>query len=93
MVRGEGLVVAKVRSGALVESVSKTIPIVSQRLSVSVFPESGPLLRGVSKQRVYVQAEGTNVMFSFLGKFYSMYQRNNEGIRCSSCQWQKIKTN
>jgi len=52
--KGDGVVTAKVKRSAYLESVSKTIPIVTQAVDIGLFPEGGVLVSGLL-QRVYVE--------------------------------------
>jgi hypothetical protein len=53
--RGDGLLTVLVEDGGVTESVSKRIPIVLQRLDVSLYPEGGDLVAGLPS-RVYFEA-------------------------------------
>eukprot|EP00271_Cylindrocystis_brebissonii_P001490 TRINITY_DN1174_c0_g1_i3.p1 TRINITY_DN1174_c0_g1~~TRINITY_DN1174_c0_g1_i3.p1 ORF type:complete len:1643 (-),score=346.01 TRINITY_DN1174_c0_g1_i3:2418-7346(-) len=55
MREGIGALTAQVSDGSVVESASKTIPIVLQTLDVQLFPEGGPLVEGVPGS-VYFEA-------------------------------------
>ncbi len=53
--RGEGTLSLVIEDGGVVETASKTIPILLQTVDLQVFPEGGDLIAGY-KSRVYVQA-------------------------------------
>jgi len=53
--RGEGSLAFVVEDGGVLETASKTIPILLQTVDLSIFPEGGDLVAGLSN-RVYVQA-------------------------------------
>lgn len=57
--RGEGTLALVIEDGGVVETASKTIPILLQTLDLQIFPEGGDLLAGYSN-RVYVQARQPN---------------------------------
>lgn len=56
MERGEGTLAFLVEDGGVVETASKTIPILLQTLDIVFYPESGDLVAGLPC-RVYVQAK------------------------------------
>jgi uncharacterized protein YfaS (alpha-2-macroglobulin family) len=53
--RGEGTLALVVEDGGVVETASKTIPILLQTVDMQIYPEGGDLVAGY-KNRVYVQA-------------------------------------
>src|SRR6202044_4034850 len=53
--RGEGTLALVIQDGGVVETASKTIPILLQTVDLQMFPEGGDLVAGYSN-RVYVQA-------------------------------------
>lgn len=55
MERGEGTLAFLIEDGGVVETVSKTIPILLQTLDLDFYPESGDLVAGLPC-RVYIQA-------------------------------------
>lgn len=55
MERGEGSLAFLIEDGGVVETASKTIPILLQTLDISFYPEGGELVAGLPG-RVYVQA-------------------------------------
>lgn len=57
--RGEGTLALVIEDGGVVETASKTIPILLQTVDLQIFPESGDLLDGYSN-RVYIQARQPN---------------------------------
>jgi len=57
--RGEGTLALVIEDGGVVETASKTIPILLQTVDLQIFPEGGDLLAGYSN-RVYVQARQPN---------------------------------
>jgi hypothetical protein len=57
--RGEGTLALVVEDGGVVETASKTIPILLQTVDLQMFPEGGDLIAGYSN-RVYVQAVQPN---------------------------------
>lgn len=59
MSRGEGTLALTVHDGRVIETASKTIPILLQNLDVHIFPEGGDLVAGY-ENRVYVQASQPN---------------------------------
>ena len=52
---GDGNLSFVIEDGGVVETASKTVPIILQRLAINFFPESGDMVAGLSN-RVYVQA-------------------------------------
>lgn len=57
--RGEGTLAMVIEDGGVVETASKTIPILLQTLDLSIYPESGDLVAGLPT-RVYVEARTPN---------------------------------
>lgn len=57
--KGEGTLSLVVEDGGVVETASKTIPIVLKTVNVQVYPEGGDLVAGL-KNRVYIQANQSN---------------------------------
>jgi len=57
--RGEGTLALIVQDGGVVETASKTIPILLQTVDIQIFPEGGDLVDGY-KNRVYIQANQLN---------------------------------
>lgn len=57
--RGEGTLALVIEDGGVVETASKSIPILLQTVDLQIFPEGGDLLAGYSN-RVYVQARQPN---------------------------------
>jgi alpha-2-macroglobulin-like protein len=57
--RGEGTLALVIEDGGVVETASKTIPILLQTVDLQIFPEGGDLLAGY-RNRVYVQAKQPN---------------------------------
>ncbi|MBS0264020.1 MAG: A-macroglobulin complement component [Planctomycetes bacterium] len=55
IVRGEGTLAVVIEDGGVVETATKTLPILLQTVDVATFPEGGELLAGV-KNRVYFEA-------------------------------------
>jgi alpha-2-macroglobulin-like protein len=53
--RGEGTLVLAIADGGVVESASKTIPILLQTVDLTLYPEGGDLIAGV-ENRVYFEA-------------------------------------
>jgi hypothetical protein len=53
--RGEGSLTFVIEDGGVVESASKTLPILLQTLDLSIYPEGGDLVAGV-QNRVYFEA-------------------------------------
>jgi alpha-2-macroglobulin-like protein len=53
--RGEGTLALVIQDGGVVETASKTIPILLKTVDIQMFPEGGDLIAGY-KNRVYVQA-------------------------------------
>jgi uncharacterized protein YfaS (alpha-2-macroglobulin family) len=56
---GEGTLALVVQDGGVVETASKTIPILMQKVDLQIYPEGGELVAGF-KNRVYVQAKQPN---------------------------------
>jgi len=54
--RGEGTLAFVIEDGGVVETASKTIPILLQTLDIAFYPEGGELIAGVPN-RVYVEAK------------------------------------
>ncbi|MCA9802580.1 MAG: hypothetical protein KC777_11480, partial [Cyanobacteria bacterium HKST-UBA02] len=57
--RGEGTLALVIEDGGVVETATKTIPILLQTVDLQLFPEGGDLVAGY-KNRVYVQANQPN---------------------------------
>jgi len=57
--RGEGTLALVIEDGGVVETASKTIPILLQTVDLQIFPEGGDLIAGFMN-RVYVQATQPN---------------------------------
>ncbi len=57
--RGEGTLALVIEDGGVVETASKTIPILLQTVDVQIFPEGGDLIEGYPN-RVYIQAMQPN---------------------------------
>jgi len=57
--RGEGTLALAIQDGGVVESATKTIPILLQTFDLTMYPEGGDLIAGWPN-RVYVQARQTN---------------------------------
>ncbi|HEY9715582.1 MAG TPA: MG2 domain-containing protein, partial [Chroococcales cyanobacterium] len=57
--RGEGTLALIVEDGGVVETASKTIPILLQTIDLQIYPEGGDLVAGF-KNRVYIQANQPN---------------------------------
>jgi hypothetical protein len=53
--RGEGTLALVIEDGGVVETASKTIPILLQTVDMQIYPEGGDLIAGY-KNRVYIQA-------------------------------------
>lgn len=53
--RGEGTLVLAIEDGGVVESASKTIPILLQTVDLTLYPEGGDLIAGLDN-RVYLEA-------------------------------------
>ncbi len=57
--RGEGTLALAIADGGVVETASKTIPILLKKVDLHIYPEGGELIGGF-KNRVYVQANQLN---------------------------------
>lgn len=57
--RGEGTLALAIEDGGVIETASKTIPILLQTVDLQIYPEGGDLLSGFSN-RVYLQAKQPN---------------------------------
>ncbi len=57
--RGEGTLALVISDGGVVETASKTIPILLKTVDLQMYPEGGDLLAG-HKNRVYIEASQTN---------------------------------
>ena len=57
--RGEGTLALVIEDGGVVETASKTIPILLQTVDLKMFPEGGDLVAGYNN-RVYIQAKQPN---------------------------------
>ena len=57
--RGEGTLALAIEDGGVLETASKTIPILMQTVDLQIFPEGGELVSGF-KNRVYIQAKQPN---------------------------------
>ncbi len=57
--RGEGVLVMVIEDGGVVETASKTIPILLQTVDLNLFPEGGDLVAGLAT-RVYFEARTPN---------------------------------
>ncbi|MDR3613322.1 MAG: MG2 domain-containing protein [Candidatus Obscuribacterales bacterium] len=56
---GEGTLSLVIQDGGVVETASKTIPILMQKVDLQIYPEGGDLVAGF-KNRVYIQAKQPN---------------------------------
>jgi uncharacterized protein YfaS (alpha-2-macroglobulin family) len=56
---GEGALSLVIQDGGVVETASKTIPILMQKVDLQIYPEGGDLIAGF-KNRVYIQAKQPN---------------------------------
>ncbi|MBU6455824.1 MAG: hypothetical protein KGS72_28900, partial [Cyanobacteria bacterium REEB67] len=57
--RGEGTLALTIADGGVIETASKTIPILLQTVDLKIYPEGGDLVSGY-KNRVYIQAHQPN---------------------------------
>ena len=57
--RGEGTLALVIEDGGVIETASKTIPILLQTMDLQIFPEGGDLIAGYCN-RVYIQARQPN---------------------------------
>jgi len=54
--RGEGTLVMTIEDGGVVETATKTIPILLQTIDMTIYPEGGDLVQGLAS-RVYLEAK------------------------------------
>lgn len=77
--RGEGTLALVIEDGGVIETASKTIPILLQTVDLKIYPEGGNLVAGF-KNRVYIQANQPNGKpADLVGKLISKY--SNEVIK------------
>lgn len=57
--RGEGTLALVIEDGGVIETASKSIPILLQTVDLKIFPEGGDLIAGLGN-RVYIQAKQPN---------------------------------
>lgn len=86
IVRGEGTLAFVVEDGGVVETASKTIPILLQTVDLNLYPEGGELIAGL-KSRVYFEAKTpvgkpadlAGVIINENGKTVSRFRSEHEG--------------
>ncbi len=76
--RGEGTLALIVQDGGVVETASKTIPILLQTVDLQMYPEGGDLVAGC-KNRVYVQAFQPNGQPADLVANITTEEKNSAG--------------
>ncbi len=80
ILRGEGTLALVIEDGGVVETASKTIPILLQTVDLKMFPEGGDLIAGY-KNRVYIQANQPNGKpADLVGKLMSKKASQTEAI-------------
>ena len=86
MRRGEGTLVLAIEDGGVVESASKTIPILLQTVDLTLYPEQGELVAGL-ENRVYLEAftpakkpaDLAGVIVNGAGKEVARFRSEHEG--------------
>jgi len=84
--RGEGTLAMVIADGGIVETASKTIPILLQTIDLSIYPEGGHLVAGVSN-RVYFEgrtpakkpADIAGVVVNAAGKTVGKFRSEHDG--------------
>jgi hypothetical protein len=84
--RGEGTLAMAIADGGIVETASKTIPILLQTLDLEIYPEGGDLVAGLSN-RVYVEgrtpaqkpADMAGVVVNGSGREVATFRTEHEG--------------
>ena len=80
ILRGEGTLALVIEDGGVVETASKTIPILLQTVDLKMFPEGGELVAGY-KNRVYIQANQPNGKpADLVGKLMSKKASQSEAV-------------
>jgi len=84
--RGEGLIAMTIEDGGIIETATKTIPILLQTLDLAVYPEGGDLVAGLPN-RVYIEcrtpagkpADTAGVIVSSAGRQVARFRAEHEG--------------
>src|SRR5215467_2563264 len=84
--RGEGVLAMIIEDGGIVETATKTIPILLQTLDLSIYPEGGDLIAGMSN-RVYIEgrtpaqkpADMAGIVVNASGKEVATFRSEHEG--------------
>ena len=84
--RGEGVIAMTIQDGGTVETATKTIPILLQTMDLSIYPEGGDLVTGLTN-RVYVEgrtpaqkpADMTGVVVNSAGRKVAAFRTEHEG--------------
>src|SRR5438876_10848394 len=84
--RGEGVIAMIIEDGGIVETATKTIPILLQTLDLTIYPEGGDLIAGLPN-RVYIEgrtpaqkpADMAGVIVNFAGKEIARFRTEHEG--------------
>src|SRR5262249_13488511 len=86
VVRGEGVIAMIIEDGGVVETASKTIPILLQTIDVAIYPEGGDLIGGLPN-RVYIEgrtpahkpADMAGVIVNAAGREVATFRTEHEG--------------
>ncbi len=84
--RGEGVIAMIIEDGGIVETATKTIPILLQTIDVAIYPEGGDLIAGLPN-RVYIEgrtpahkpADMSGVVVNNSGKEVATFHTEHEG--------------
>jgi alpha-2-macroglobulin-like protein len=84
--RGEGVLAMVIQDGGIVETASKTIPILLQTIDLSTYPEGGDLIAGLPN-RVYLEgrtpaqkpADMAGIVVNASGKEVARFRTEHEG--------------
>src|SRR5438876_10564444 len=84
--RGEGVIAMIIEDGGIVETATKTIPILLQTMDIAIYPEGGDLIAGLPN-RVYVEGrtpahkpvDMVGVIVKAAGKQVATFRSEHEG--------------
>src|SRR5262245_30342508 len=84
--RGEGVIAMVIEDGGIVETATKTIPILLQTIDLAIYPEGGDLVAGLPN-RVYVEgrtpahkpADMAGVIVNAAGREVAKFRTEHEG--------------
>jgi len=84
--RGEGVIGMTIEDGGIVETATKTVPILLQTVDLSIYPEGGDLIAGLSN-RVYLEgrtpakkpADMAGIIVNSAGREVATFRTEHEG--------------